>query len=250
MLKDIAAAFQFLTRLPLARLGYAPDALSRSAKFFPLVGAVIGLAVASVFQLLAPHLPAPSLSPMIAALLAVLFSILLTGGLHEDGLADAADAFGGGWSREQVLTILKDSRVGTYGALALVGSVLLRTLLLASLPAERFASYVISAHVLCRWTVLPLAYALAPARQDTGQGSRVARQISIASLAIGTLFTAVIAGYLLRGSVWIPAAAALAITLLSGLYYRYRIGGVTGDCFGATTQLTEIAVYLCGVWRA
>lgn len=245
MLKDIATAFQFLTRLPLPRLDYAPDALSRSAKFFPLVGAVIGLGVVAIFRLLTPHLPT-----MIAALLAVLFSILLTGGLHEDGLADAADAFGGGWTREQVLTILKDSRVGTYGALALVGSVLLRTLLLASLPGERFVSYVVSAHVLCRWTVLPLAYALAPARQDTGQGSRVARQISIASLAIGTLFTAAIAGYLLRGGIGITAVMVVAITILTGVYYRYRLGGVTGDCFGATTQLTEIAIYLCGVWRA
>ena len=245
MLKNIAAAFQFLTRLPLARLGYAPDALSRSAKYFPLVGAVIGLAVAAVFQLLAPHLPA-----LIVALLAVIFSILLTGGLHEDGLADAADAFGGGWTREQVLMILKDSRIGTYGAIAVTASILLRTLMLGSLSTERFIAYVVSAHALCRWTILPLGCVLPAARQETGQGARLARQVSISSLLIGTLFTAAIAGYLLHGSAWIPAAATLAITLLTALYYRYRIGGVTGDCFGATIQLTETAIYLCGVWRA
>lgn len=245
MLKDIAAAFQFLTRLPLPRLDYAPDALSRSAKFFPLVGGVIGLAVATIFQLLAPHL-----STMIAALLAIISSVLLTGGLHEDGLADVADAFGGGWTREQVLTILKDSRIGTYGAIAVTASVLVRMLLLGSLPTERFMAYVISAHALCRWTILPLGCALPAARQEAGQGARLARQISIMSLLIGSAFTIAIAGSLLRSQAWIPAASTLGITLLTGLYYRHRIGGITGDCFGATTQLTEIAVYLCGVWRA
>jgi adenosylcobinamide-GDP ribazoletransferase len=249
VLKDLAAAFQFLTRLPLARLGYAPDALARSAKFFPLVGALIGLCVAEVFHLLAPHLTAT-----IAALLAVLFSVLLTGALHEDGLADAADAFGGGWTREQVLTILKDSRVGTYGALAVAFSLMLRILLIASLPAGRSAAYIIGAHALSRWTILPLGAVLPSARQDAGQeagqGARLARQISMPSLLIGTLFAAAIAGYLLRSSIWAPAGAAVAVATLTALYYRHRIGGVTGDCFGATTQLTEIAVYLCGVWRA
>jgi adenosylcobinamide-GDP ribazoletransferase len=245
VLKDIAAAFQFLTRLPLARLGYAPDALARSAKFFPLIGAVIGLGVAAVFQWLAPHVPA-----MISALLAVIFSILLTGALHEDGLADSADAFGGGWTREQILTIMKDSRIGTYGAIAVTASVLLRTLLLGSLPPDRLVAYVVSAHTLCRWTILPLGCILPAARQDAGQGARLARQVSIASVLIGTIFAAAVAGYLLRGRAWIPVAATLAITLSTGLYYRYRIGGVTGDCFGATLQLTETAVYLCGVWRA
>lgn len=243
-LKEMTAAFQFLTRWPFARLPYEPEALSHAAKFFPLVGAVIGLLMVIVFRLFAAHVPV-----LIAALLAVLSSVFATGGLHEDGLADAADAFGGGWNREQVLAIMRDSRIGTYGALAVVSSISLRTLLLSSLPAEMVAPYVVSAQVLSRWTILPLGRVLPSARQEGGQGARVAGRISAASLVAGTLMATAIAVYLLRGSILAPALCTLAITTLSGLYYRFRIGGITGDCFGATIQLTDIAVCFCGVWQ-
>jgi adenosylcobinamide-GDP ribazoletransferase len=241
--QDVAAAFQFLTRLPLPRLAYRPDALSRSAKFFPLVGLALGAAMAGIYRLLSPHLPAT-----IVSLVIVLFSVLATGGLHEDGLADAADAFGGGWSRQSILDIMKDSRIGSYGALAIVFSVAGRVLLLAHLAPGSFVPYAVSAEVLCRWTVLPLGMALPGAREEASQGARLARQISVASLIVGTLFALAIAGYLLRISMWKPVAAALLVSLLTGLYYKKRIGGVTGDCFGATIQLTLPAVYLCGVW--
>lgn len=244
VIQDLATAFQFLTRLPLSRVPYEPNALSRSAKFFPLVGLVIGVMGSVAYLWLIRHLPAA-----IAALLTVAFFVLATGGLHEDGLADVADAFGGGWNREQILAILKDSRIGTFGTLALVVSVGLRVLLLANLPLNRFAAYVISGQVLCRWTSLPLAYALPSARDSSGQGARIARQISIGSLTIGSGFTVIIVAYLLRWSVWSPILSTLVVTIASGLYYWRRIGGVTGDCFGATNHLAEIAVYLCGVWH-
>jgi adenosylcobinamide-GDP ribazoletransferase len=241
--RDVATAFQFLTRFPLRRVLYDPDALSRSAKFFPLVGVVIGV-LGSVFYLwLVRHVPAS-----VAALVTLALFVLATGGLHEDGLADVADAFGGGWNREQILTILKDSRIGTFGALAVLVSCGLRVLLLANLPLHRFAAYVISGQVLCRWTALPLGYTLPPAGESSGQGARIARQISMGSLVIGSVLTVIIAAYLLRWSVWGPITSTLIVTGASWLYYRRRIGGVTGDCFGATNQLAEIAVYLCGVW--
>ena len=242
--RDVATAFQFLTRLPLRPLPYDANALSRSAKFFPLVGAVIGVLGAVVYLWLVRHLPAA-----VAALLTLAFFFLVTGGLHEDGLADVADAFGGGWNREQVLAILKDSRIGTFGTLAVLVSVGLRVLLLANLPLNRFASYVISGHVLCRWTALPLGYALPSARPSCGQGARIARQISVGSLATGSVLTVIIVAYLLRWSLWSAITSTLVVTIASGCYYWRRIGGVTGDCFGATNQLAEIAVYLCGVWH-
>ena len=245
MVQDIATAFQFLTRLPLKRLPYDTSALSRSAKFFPLVGLAIGGLGSVVYLGLVRHLPAA-----IAALLSLAFLVLATGGLHEDGLADVVDAFGGGWNREQILAILKDSRIGTFGALAILLSVGLRLLLLANLPLSRFAAYVISGQVLCRWTALPLGCTLPAARESSGQGSRIARQISAGSLAIGTLITIAIVVCALRRAMWGPLLSTLTVTLFSGLYYWRRIGGVTGDCFGATNQLAEIAVYLCGVWHA
>lgn len=243
-LQDVATAFQFLTRLPLGRLKYEPEALSRSAKFFPLVGLAIGILGSALYQLLLRHLPAT-----VAALVVVIFFVLATGGLHEDGLADVADAFGGGWSREQILAILKDSRIGSFGALAIVLSVALRLLLLPNLPTGRFTAYVVSGQVLCRWTALPLGYLLPAARESSSQGARLARQISGVSLAIGTVIAVVVVGYTLRGALWGPMVSVSIVTAASGLYYWRRIGGITGDCFGATNQLAEIAVYLCGVWH-
>ena len=242
--EELLVAFQFLTQLPISRIAYHPDSLSRSAKFFPVVGLVIGLG-ASLLQ----HLLAPYLNRTLVAFLVLTFLVLITGGLHEDALADAADAFGGGWNREQVLMILRDSRIGSFGALALVLSVLARFLLLSILPMHRFTALVVSAHVLCRWTTLPLSYFLRPARESNdGQGARIARKTSPASLLIGSLLSFAVVLYLMRREFWIPVLVALGITGLSGLYYFRRIGGVTGDCFGATNQLAEIAVYFCGVW--
>jgi adenosylcobinamide-GDP ribazoletransferase len=241
--EELLVAFQFLTRLPISRVPYQPDSLSRSAKFFPVVGLVIGLGTSLLQRILTPHL-----DRALVALLLLTFLVLITGGLHEDALADSADAFGGGWNREQVLTILRDSRIGSFGALALVLSLLARFLLLSILPLNRFMTLVVSAHVLCRWTTLPLSYFLRPAREREGQGARMAQKISPTSLLVGTLLTFAIVFYLMRSEFWIPIVAALVITVLSGLYYFRRIGGITGDCFGATNQLTEIAVYFCGVW--
>jgi len=244
LVEELLIAFQFLTRLPISRIAYQPDSLSRSAKFFPVVGLVIGLGASVLQRILSLHL-----NRMLVALLILTFLVLITGGLHEDGLADTADAFGGGWNREQVLTILRDSRIGSFGALALVLSVLARFLLLSVLPVNRFTALVVSAHVLCRWTSLPLSYFLRPAREsDDGQGTRIAQKISPASLLIGSLLSFAIVLYLMRREFWIPVLAAIVITACCGLYYFRRIGGVTGDCFGATNQLTEIAVYFCGVW--
>lgn len=244
ILQDVAAAFQFLTRLPLGGMKYDAGTLSRSAKFFPLVGLVLGIVGSVLYLWLGAHLPA-----LFAALFLVIFLALITGGLHEDGLADAADGFGGGWNREQILAILKDSRIGSYGALAIVFSVASRTLLVASFPRSSVSGYLISAFVLCRWSALPLGYALPAAGEESSQGGRIARKISGASLAIGTAMALLVVGYLLRGRMWGPVASAMFVTVLSGIYYQRRIGGITGDCFGATNQLTEIAVYLCGVWQ-
>ena len=244
LLKDLLVAFQFLTRLPLPNLDFRPDSLSRSVKFFPVVGLAVGLGGSWLQRLLAPHL-----SRQLAALLVLAFFVLVTGALHEDGLADAADGLGGGWNRERMLAIMRDSKIGVFGAIALALSLLVRFLLLSSLPLNRFTPYVVSAQVLCRWTALPLGYFVQPARQD-GQGARIAQKTSGGSLILGTGISIAIVAFFMRTTCWIPILTASAIAILSGLYYWRRLGGVTGDCFGATNQLTEIAVYFCGVWIA
>jgi adenosylcobinamide-GDP ribazoletransferase len=235
---------QFLTRLPLPQLAHDPEALSRSAMYFPLAGLAIGAVAAILYTRLLAHS-----SALIAALFTVLFTVVITGALHEDGFADAVDAFGGGSSREQVLTILKDSRIGAYGALAVTFSVAGRILLIGTLPRTQAADYLIAAHVLARWTILPLGYFLPAARSEASQGARLARQTSAGSMFIGTAFTAAIVGFVLRTAAPVPIFVALVIMALTGVYYRRRLGGITGDCFGATLQITEIAVYCAGVWR-
>lgn len=247
---DFLAAVQFLTRIPTPALHYDSNSLSRAVKFFPVVGLLIGGAAALLHQLLAPHL-----SRLVTAVLVVAFLVVLTGCFHEDGLADTADGFGGGSNREQTLLILKDSRIGSYGGAALSLSLLARVVLLASMPLAQLPSYLIAAHVLCRWTTLPLSYYLAPARSENGgeqagQGARIARLTTRGTLIAGSVFTMAICIAALRLHAAAAMAATLMITLLSGLYYQRKIQGVTGDCFGATNQLAEIAVYLTGAWIA
>jgi len=240
---EIMVAFQFLTRIPMPSIAYEVDSLSRATKFFPLVGLVIGFGAVLLQKLLLFRLSRP-----LVALIVLIYLAMITGCLHEDGLADTADGFGGGRTKDQILAILKDSRIGSYGATALVLSLLARYLLLASLPLKHFAAYVISSHVLCRWSSLPLSYFLPPAREQDGQGARVAKLTSLASLIFGSTFSFAVVAFALRWSAVAPALIAILIVALSGRVYTRRIGGVTGDCFGATNQLTEIAVYFCGVW--
>ena len=240
---DLGVAFQFLTRLPVPEVGFAPDGLARAVKYFPVVGLVIGLGAGLIEKMLAPHLGRP-----VSALVVLVYLVLITGCLHEDGLADVADSMGG-WSREQRLAILHDHRIGSYGATALVLSLLSRAVLLAELPLEHFVDYMVSAQVLCRWSMLPLSYYLPPARESEGQGARIARLTSVASLIIGSLFTLATVGVTIGKAAIGPVLAAIAVPLLSSWFYMRKFGGVTGDCFGATNQLTEIAVYLCGVWK-
>ena len=245
---EFLSAVQFLTRIPVPSQSYAADSLARSVKFFPLVGMVVGGGAALLHLLIAPHLPRA-----IAALLILVYLVLITGCLTEDGLADTADGFGGGRDREQILLIMHDSRIGTYGAAALTLSLLGRVLLLSSLPILQVAPYLIAAPVLCRWTTLPLSYFLPAARAAgadgfAGQGARIASLTSAGTLAGGTLFSFAVAAILLRSHAIAPIVCVAAITLSAGAYYKRRIGGITGDCFGAAMQLAEIGVYLCGVW--
>jgi adenosylcobinamide-GDP ribazoletransferase len=245
---DLLAAVQFLTRLRIPSGPHEPDALARAVKFFPIVGLLIGAGSVLLYVLLCPHLPLT-----IVALLVVVYLVAITGCLHEDGLADCADGFGGGWQRERVLAILRDSRIGAYGAAALALSLLARVLLIAALPRTRVAAYLLAAPVLSRWTTLPLSYFLPPARERSeeqvdGQGARIARLTTSSSLVVGSAFTLAIVLALLRIRALGPVLASMAVTLVTALYYKHRIGGITGDCFGATNQLAEIAVYLCGVW--
>lgn len=240
-LRELAVAIQFMTRIPMPAFRFEPGMELAAAKFFPIVGAVVALGAIGISFALRGHLP---IAVMVAMVLCYL--VIITGGFHEDGLADTADALGG-WKRERMLEIMRDSRIGSFGSLALGLSLLTRWTLLCAMPASRFPFYLLAAHVLCRWSSLPLGAFVASARKD-GLGAKLAHKIPLSSVLIGTVLAFGIAGWALRMEALIPIIVVILITVLSGFYYRSQFGGITGDCFGATNQLAEIAVYVCGVW--
>lgn len=238
-------AFQFMTRIPIPTLPYREGALARAARFFPLVGLVIGLIAVAI-----DHLLAGRVAPQVLGMVLLTYLVLITGALHEDGLADTADAFGGRRSKEQILSIMRDSRIGSYGAIALTLSLLARFIFITDIPPLRLPQIVIAASVLCRWTSLPLGFLLPYAREDRGLGGQVAGRLPLSSIAWATLFAAVSVGAVLgRESVW-PWAITILLTIGSALYFKRRIGGITGDCFGAANQITEIAIYFYGALRS
>ena len=243
VVQSFLGAVAFLTRLPVPRrLEDVPGNFAGSTVFFPVVGLLVSGGAVLIHRLFSWFVPR---SVMIAALL--LFLVGITGGLHEDALADAADGFGGGWNKDQILTLMRDSRVGSFGAVAIVLFLLARFVLLGEIPPQRLDGYLVAGQVACRWTAVPLAYFLSPARDQSGQGARLAGRITAASLIMGTLLAGIILGVALRtNGLWV-GLATIAVSVATGAYYRHRIGGVTGDCLGATIQLTEVAVYFTGV---
>ncbi|HXY09917.1 MAG TPA: adenosylcobinamide-GDP ribazoletransferase [Terriglobales bacterium] len=245
-MREIANSFlvatQFLTRLPVRPRRFSSERLAASTVFFPVVGLLVGAGGVLLHLILSPYV-----NRSVVAVVILIYLVAVTGGLHEDALADAADGFGGGWEREQVLAIMRDSRIGSFGAIALVLGLLGRFVFLTNLPAQRFTGYLLAGQVLSRWTTLPLAYFLPSARVGDGQGGPIAQRVSAGSLVLGTLLSVgIIAFFLKLRTAWL-LLVALGVVVLTGAYYRRRLGGVTGDCFGATIQITELAVYFSGV---
>jgi adenosylcobinamide-GDP ribazoletransferase len=235
-------ATQFLTRCPMPRnLETDEKELGQAAMFFPLVGALVGASGALLHTALMKFLP-----PSTCALLTLVYLTLITNAFHEDGLADAFDGFGGGWTRERTLEIMRDSRVGTFGALALVFLALAKYNFLSSIAPYVVWRWLIVAHAAARWTTLPLCLWL-PYARDEGQGKLVARRLSYGGTAVATLTLLAALALLNWREAAVSGAVIIATPLLTGWYYRRRIGGVTGDCLGATNQLTEVALYLTAV---
>jgi adenosylcobinamide-GDP ribazoletransferase len=228
------AAVGFLTRLPAGRPDRYPTDLTAASGFFPLVGAIVaavGIAVWVVVEAL--------LGPLAAAVASVLATVALTGAVHEDGLADTADGLWGGATPERRLEIMRDSRLGTYGAVALVADLLMRTALLAPLDLAAVARVLLAGHVIGRAAPLVLVAWLPPARPD-GQGVR----IGIASRGGALLAGATVAAAAVASAGWwaplVVAAAAAAVAALRRAARR-RIGGVTGDVLGAAVQVAHLA---------
>lgn len=240
-LRPLVAAFAFLTRVPVSSGPLLETDLGRSVAFFPVVGLVLGLVLAGLAALLGGALPSTVLAALLIAALAG-----LTGGLHIDGLADTFDALGGGrGDRQRMLDLMRDSRIGAHGAAALVLGLLLKVFALAAVLQRRDLTLVLLFPAIGRWAVTPWIvlhpYARAEGLGRAFNGEARAREVAIATVIVA-------AAVLLLGPRLIaPALGALAAAALFALWLRRRLGGLTGDVYGATIELAEAtALVLAG----
>ncbi|MEL6861810.1 MAG: adenosylcobinamide-GDP ribazoletransferase [Pseudomonadota bacterium] len=236
-------AVQFMTRLPIAsdKL-YTPERLNAAARYYPLVGLLVGGICAGSFWGLLFMFPIP-----LAVLLSTTIGLLVTGAFHEDGLADTFDGLGGGHTREQALTIMKDSRLGTYGTLALVTVLAIKVATLSSLPTAQIIIALVAAHGLSRLSSVIVILTSQYAREN-GTAKPVASGLSLA----GALTALTVGALALAGAALFAPAAAL-LWASSGmvighigmrLMFERKLGGYTGDTLGAVQQVSELGFYL------
>lgn len=240
-MRTLLGAISFLTVIPVHTKTPPPG---RCAALFPIVGAMLGAIGAAVYIGLSRAIPAS-----LAALLTVAFWTAITGVLHEDGLADIADALRAGRSPDRMLAILKDSRIGTYGAVAIVLSIAARWQAIEHLADGRLLEIFIASQTVPRAAMVALAWVSRPA--GTGLGFAFSSTLTTAG-ALVAIIQGIAAAFLcgLRGGIVILLAAYLLIRLARWYFYR-RIGGVNGDCLGATEQILEIFIlvlFTCQAW--
>jgi adenosylcobinamide-GDP ribazoletransferase len=239
------AALRFFTRLPVpAWVGHSQDQLDHAARYFPLVGILIGGIGAAVTELAALALPLG-----VAVLLGMAATIRATGAFHEDGFADSCDGFGGGWEKAQVLAIMKDSRIGSYAALGVGLMLLAKWSTLVEIDTAFgppfLALALIAGHAASRLASTVLIYFLDYVRDDDSSKSKpLAQRMAGHELAIAVICGLAPCLLLPLGDMLAALASAALATLLAARYFLRRIGGYTGDCLGATQQVSELAFYL------
>ena len=271
-IRHFLLAVQFFTRIPITGkladwVGYSPAMLRASAAHFPAVGMLVGAVAAGVYALLAAVLPDTTFAPLVAAVLSTIATALLTGGFHEDGLADVADGLGGSYDKTRALEIMKDSRVGAFGAMALVLALLAKVALLSLLGGVEGVDaipegwherpftgwYVCSAlfagHVVSRTASLLLIAWLPHVGDAAASKSKpLADQISPGSLFIAFLwcFMALALVLCAQAATDLIAACSFSLVALLAMHrlFKRRLQGFTGDCLGAAQQVCEIAFYL------
>lgn len=237
-------AVSFYTRLPCPQnLDYTQ--LPQAARYLPIIGWLVGSLSAASF-----YLAALLWTPAIAVLIALSVGIFVTGAFHEDGLADVCDGFGGGWHKAQILEIMKDSRVGTYGALSLFFSGLLKINLLTTFPVAIVPVVLLAGHSISRFSPLWLMQQYDYARDIDSKVAQAMYKPTRYDLVFAVSCAAL--PLLLLPSVCYLAMIPLSVvTIWLGRYFYRHIGGYTGDCLGATQQITEIVFYLSvsALWK-
>lgn len=239
-LRSLLTAVQYFTRLPVpVWVGHGAAQLNRATRYFPVVGIGVGALGAAALWVCAFFF-----TPFPAVVISTVLTVCITGAFHEDGLADTVDGLGGAMSRERALEIMKDSRIGTFGVLALVLALLLKIAALTELPLREAIPVLIAGHGLSRACAVVIAWRLPYARDDASTRAKPV----VEQMHTGDVVFAVLCGLLPLLFVGIHAVFGLVASALSAsLLYRWfrrRLGGYTGDTLGATQQLCEVAFYL------
>ncbi|MDP3230159.1 MAG: adenosylcobinamide-GDP ribazoletransferase [Acidovorax sp.] len=256
-LRHYLLAVQFFTRIPVtgrlaAWVGYSPAMLRASAAHFPGIGWLAALLAVGVYAALHRALAPNLMAPLVAAVFCTIATVLMTGGFHEDGLADVADGLGGSYDRERALDIMKDSRVGAFGAMALVLALLAKVSLLALLGAHSLLAAVaalVGAHVLSRFWPLLIVRSL-PHVGDTARSKSkpLADQISMGALIAASFWCFMPLALVWQAQPAIYFAASILVSAAGAAWmarwFARRLQGFTGDCLGATQQVSEIGFYL------
>ncbi len=233
------AAVVFLTRVPVGGFPYESEDFRWAAAWFPMVGAALGGVIVAVL------LAAAALGPLVAAWLAIATSLLVTGGFHEDGLADTADALGGGYTKDRVLEILKDSRIGAFGGMALVVSLSLRAALLSQCSPVAVIVAESASRLFPVLLMASLPYVTSPdkARSDS------VRRVGPAQVTGALVATIVVMGFAMAFGLdatrlAVGVAAAVGATAFLGWRFVARAGGITGDFLGTAQQITMLILLM------
>jgi adenosylcobinamide-GDP ribazoletransferase len=240
-MKIFLTALMFYTRIPVKRdIDYSPENLNKATRFFPLIGLIVGGIGALVFWGASFVLPT-----VVAVILSTAATIYTTGAFHEDGFADFCDGFGGGYTKERIISIMKDSRIGTYGAAGLLLMLLTKIFTLFSIDAKQIPLVIVAAHGLSRVLPVLVIFTTRYVRDDeTSKIKPIGKKGSVADLISAILFGSA----MLLFFPWIYATtivpALLLITFVFRKYIIRKIGGYTGDCLGALQQICELCVYL------
>ncbi len=234
-------AVMFYTRIPLPSLAKTDQSIEdHASRYFPLIGWLLGGVCAGSFLVLNLLF-----TQEVSVLLATLIGIYTTGAFHEDGLADTCDGLGGGWDKQQILDIMKDSRVGTYGLVGLGFALILKVVLLAQIPIEYVALALLAGNVLSRWYSVLVMRVMRYVRLDERSKSKpITKNFADKDFLVATMITLPALFFFLSDGVWVACLTMGIPVLYLCLKLKKWLGGYTGDTLGAVQQLSEIAFYL------
>lgn len=253
-------ALMFYTRIPCpATIDHHPDYLNKASRYFPVIGWIVGSISFMVF-----YLSTFLFSNEIAIVLSMIASILVTGAFHEDGFADVCDGFGGGWTKEKILLIMKDSAIGAYGAIGLillfllkfeaVFSLLSRSTIVNQQSVISNLFLFITAHSLSRLAAISIVFTHEYSREDATSKSKPIAQNYTWREVFGAFFFGLLPLLILAIFCWQILFAVIPVFLFRfflARYFQKWIGGYTGDCLGATQQVCEVVFYLSSfaLWK-